>query len=80
MIRILDRLQLNNNKLILLILLFSLLISFFIGLLIGNSRSTKYKEPLNTYYATLIQDDLNDPAKEHILNEIKAENIESYLK
>ena len=73
--------QLKNKKLILIVIIFSLIIAFFIGFLIGNSRHYKYKEPLNSYYAALIKDDThNIELRDFLLNEIKSENIEANLK
>jgi hypothetical protein len=77
----LDRLNLRKNKLVLLSILLSLLLSFLIGFLIGSSRETNSKEPLNSYYARLIKDDLdNNEIRDFLQNEIKSENIENSLR
>ncbi len=77
----LDRLFLNKNKLLIITLLLSLLASFLIGILVGSSRVTNNKEPLNSYYAQLIKDEAtNAEIRDFLQNEIKSENIEANLR
>jgi hypothetical protein len=78
-----EKFNLNNPKLLLTIVaLVSIFASFLIGILVGSSRGgSSFHEPVNSYYARLIKDDLGDvESRDFLQNEIKSENVEANLK
>jgi hypothetical protein len=74
----------NKNKFTVLLISFSMLTSFMIGLSIGlfnKDQNQILDNESSKYYSDLIHDDTeNTEIKELLMNEISAKNIEKYLK